>query len=179
MSRIGKKPIEIPSGVEVRIEGSRVRVKGPQGQLEKVISSEVTATQRDNLIYIERSSDDRMHRSLHGLSRTLVANMIEGVSQGFSKTLEITGVGYRAAKKGENLELQVGYSHPVVVPRQPGVEFEVPIPTRIVVKGADKEMVGEIAARIRKFRKPEPYKGKGIKHAGEVLRRKVGKAGGR
>lgn len=177
MSRIGKKPIEIPSGVEVRIEGSRVRVKGPQGQLEKVISSEVTVTQRDNLIYIERPSDDRMHRSLHGLSRTLVANMVEGVSQGFSKTLEITGVGYRAAKKGENLELQVGYSHPVVVPRQPGVEFEVPIPTRIVVKGADKEMVGEIAARIRKFRKPEPYKGKGIKYEGEYVRRKVGKTG--
>jgi large subunit ribosomal protein L6 len=177
MSRIGKKPIEIPSGIEVRIEGSRVRVKGPQGQLEKVISSEVTVTQRDNLIYIERPSDDRMHRSLHGLSRTLVANMIEGVSQGFSKTLEITGVGYRAAKKGENLELQVGYSHPVVVPRQPGVEFEVPIPTRIVVKGADKEMVGEIAARIRKFRKPEPYKGKGIKYEGEYVRRKVGKTG--
>lgn len=177
MSRIGKKPIEIPSGVEVRIEGSRVRVKGPQGQLEKVISSEVTVTQRDNLIYIERPSNDRMHRSLHGLSRTLVANMIEGVNQGFSKTLEITGVGYRAAKKGENLELQVGYSHPVVVPRQPGVEFEVPIPTRIVVKGADKEMVGEIAARIRKFRKPEPYKGKGIKYEGEYVRRKVGKTG--
>lgn len=177
MSRIGKKPIEIPSGVEVEIEGTKVNVKGPQGQLEKILSPEITVSQRDNKIYVERSSDHRMHRSLHGLTRTLIANMIEGVSRGFSKTLEITGVGYRAAKKGENLELQVGYSHPVVVAKEAGVEFEVPIPTKIVVKGADRERVGEIAARIRKYRKPEPYKGKGIKYEGEYVRRKVGKTG--
>jgi len=177
MSRVGNKPIEIPKGVEVKIEGSRISVKGPQGSLERVVPPEIAVSQRDDKIYVERASDDRTHRSLHGLTRTLIANMVEGVSKGFSKTLEITGVGYRAVKKGDHLEVQVGHSHPVIVPKQSGVEIEVPIPTKIVVKGADKELVGEIAARIRKFRKPEPYKGKGIRYEGEYVRRKVGKTG--
>lgn len=169
------KPIEIPQGVEVKIERSKVMVKGPKGELSREFSEKLGLSIKDNRIYVERHSDDKFDRSLHGLTRTLIFNMIEGVSRGFSKKLEITGVGYRAAKKGDHLEVQVGYSHPVIVPKYPGIEIEVPTATKIVVSGADKELVGEVAASIRRIRKPEPYKGKGIKYEGEYVRRKVGK----
>ncbi len=152
-----------------------MRIKGPKGGLEKELPPGITLRKEENVIYIERPSDSNQHRSLHGLTRTLVANMVHGVSIGFEKTLEIVGVGYRAALKGSNLEIQVGYSHPVTVTKTEGIEFEVPAPNKIVVKGADKQLVGEIAAEIREIRKPEPYKGKGIKYAGEYIRRKVGK----
>jgi large subunit ribosomal protein L6 len=175
MSRVGKNPIQIPNGVEVIIEGSKVRAKGPKGELEKKFSPEITIRKDENVIYVERFSESNRHKSLHGLTRTLVANMVNGVSTGFEKTLEIVGVGYRAALKGSNLEIQVGYSHPAVVSKTEGIEFEVPAPNKIVVKGADKQLVGEVAAEIRAIRKPEPYKGKGIKYAGEHIRRKVGK----
>jgi len=177
MSRIGRAPIEIPSGVEVKIEGSQVTVKGPKGELSKVFSPHMTIKRDENKIIVERPSDDLLHKSLHGLTRSLIANMIHGVSQGYQKVLEISGVGYRAVLKGDHLEIQVGYSHPVVVPKRRGVEFELPSPTRIVVKGADKQLVGQIAANIRAIRKPEPYKGKGIRYEGEYIRRKVGKTG--
>jgi len=175
MSRVGKNPIQIPNDVEVIIEGSKVRAKGPKGELEKNLAPEITIRKEENVIYVERPSDSNYHKSLHGLTRTLVANVINGVSAGFEKTLEIVGVGYRAAVKGGNLEIQVGYSHPVVVSKIAGIEFEVPAPNKIIVKGADKQLVGEIAAEIRAIRKPEPYKGKGIRYAGEHIRRKVGK----
>src|SRR5213593_4879357 len=176
MSRIGKQPIEIPSGVEVGIEGSRVTVKGPRGTLEQTFHAEVRILKEDGTIRVERPSEEGFHRALHGLTRTLIANMVEGVTKGYEKRLEIVGVGYRAALKGSDLELAVGYSHIVPFPSPEGIEFEVPAPTRIVVRGNDKQLVGEVAANIRKVRKPEPYKGKGIRYEGEYVRKKAGKA---
>jgi large subunit ribosomal protein L6 len=175
MSRIGKKPIEVPAGVEIELAGNMFRAKGPKGELSKALPAEVVIKKEDNLILVERPTDNPRHRSLHGLTRTLIANVVQGVSQGFEKNLEIVGVGYRAVKKGNDLEIQVGYSLPVVVPKAEGIEFEVPTPTKITIRGADKELVGEVAAKIRAVRKPEPYKGKGIKYAGEHIRRKAGK----
>ncbi len=179
MSRIGKLPINIPQGVEVKIEGNLVTVKGPKGQLERKLHKDMIINVSDNVITIDRPSDEKLHRSLHGLTRTLVNNMVEGVTKGFERGLELVGVGYRAAKEGRNLVLTVGYSHPVKMEPKPGIEVEVPVPTKIIVKGADKEAVGALAANIRKVREPEPYKGKGIKYDNEVIRRKVGKAGGK
>ncbi len=175
MSRVGQKPIEIPQGVEVKIEGAKVAVKGPKGELTRKFSKDLGISVKDNRIYLERFSDNKFYRSLHGLTRTLIANMIEGVSKGFSKTLEITGVGFRATKKGDNLEIQVGYSHNIIFPKHQGIQIEVPTATKIIISGIDKELVGEVAASIRRIRKPEPYKGKGIKYEGEYVRRKVGK----
>jgi large subunit ribosomal protein L6 len=176
LSRIGKQPITIPSGVEVQVDGTRVAVKGPRGSLEQAFSPEMRIVFEDGTLRIERPSDERTHRSLHGLTRTLIANMVEGVTNGFEKRLEIVGVGYRAALKGSDLEIAAGYSHPVPFRAPDGIEFEVPAPTRIVVRGIDKQLVGEIAAQIRKIRKPEPYKGKGIRYEGEYVRKKAGKA---
>jgi large subunit ribosomal protein L6 len=176
MSRIGKQPVEIPSGVDVAIEGARVTVKGPRGTLEQTFHEEMRIVREDGEIRVERPSDEGFHRSLHGLSRTLLANMVEGVTKGFEKRLEIVGVGYRAALKGKALELALGFSHPVTVPAPEGIEFEVPTPNRITIRGNDKQAVGEIAANIRKLRKPEPYKGKGIRYEGEYVRKKAGKA---
>jgi large subunit ribosomal protein L6 len=176
MSRIGKQPVEIPSGVDVAIDGARVTVKGPRGTLEQTFHEEMRIVREDGEIRVERPSDEGFHRSLHGLSRTLLANMVEGVTKGFEKRLEIVGVGYRAALKGKALELALGFSHPVTVPAPEGIEFEVPAPNRITIRGNDKQAVGEIAANIRKLRKPEPYKGKGIRYEGEYVRKKAGKA---
>ncbi len=176
MSRIGRQPIEIPGGVDVEIDGSRVSVKGPRGTLEQRLHSEMRVLKEGGTIRVERPSDEAMHRSLHGLTRTLVANMVEGVTKGYEKRLEIVGVGYRATMRGEDLEIAAGYSHPVIVTKPEGLEFEVPTPTRIVVRGNDKQAVGEMAAKIRKVRKPEPYKGKGIRYEGEFVRKKAGKA---
>jgi large subunit ribosomal protein L6 len=176
MSRIGKQPIAIPSGVDVAIDGSRVTVKGPKGTLEQTLHRDMGLSLDDGTLRVERPSDERLHRSLHGLSRTLIANMVEGVTNGFEKRLEIVGVGYRATLKGSDLELSVGYSHTVSFPPPEGIEFEVPAPNRIVVRGIDKQRVGEVAANIRKVRKPEPYKGKGIRYEGEYVRKKAGKA---
>jgi large subunit ribosomal protein L6 len=175
MSRIGKKPIEVPAGVLVAIDPGRVTVSGPRGELRQVVPQRIKIEQEDGSIVVTRPSERGEDRALHGLTRTLIANMVEGVTNGFEKRLEIQGVGYRAALQGTNLELQVGYSHPVrVTPRQ-GIEFEVPTPTQVVVKGIDKQVVGQTAAEIRKVRPPEPYKGKGIRYEGEFVRRKVGK----
>jgi large subunit ribosomal protein L6 len=176
MSRIGKQPVEIPSGVDVTVDGSRVTVKGPRGTLEQTFHAEMRIVREDGVVRVERPSDEGFHRSLHGLSRTLLANMVEGVTKGFEKRLEIVGVGYRAALKGKDLELALGFSHPVSVPAPEGIEFEVPAPNRITIRGNDKQAVGEIAANIRKLRKPEPYKGKGIRYEGEYVRKKAGKA---
>ena len=177
MSRIGKSPIAVPSGVDVTIAGRRVTVKGPQGTLERDLPGEITVRQEDSTLLVERPNDERSNRALHGLTRSLVNNMVTGVASGFSKELEIVGVGYRATAKGPSqLELALGFSHPVVVDAPNGITFEVPAPTRIVVKGIDKEMVGQVAANIRKIRKPEPYKGKGVRYAGEYVQRKAGKA---
>lgn len=175
MSRIGKEPIDVPAGVDIKIDGSHVTVKGPKGQLERDLSSVVTVTHEGNVITVTRPSDAATHRALHGLTRALVANMVTGITAGFEKRLEIVGVGYRAALKGTDLEIQAGFSHPVVVSPPENIEFEVPVPTQIVVKGIDKQQVGQVAADIRAIRKPEPYKGKGIRYQGEVVRRKVGK----
>lgn len=177
MSRIGKKPIEIPAGVEVSIEGNVVRVKGPKGELTRSLPRPMSVRLEDGKLFVERPSDSREHRSLHGLSRTLLKNMVEGVSKGFQRSLELSGVGYRAAKQGEKLVLTVGYSHPVEIVPEAGLSIEVPAPNKIVVHGIDKEAVGNLAARIRAVRPPEPYKGKGIRYEGERLRHKVGKAG--
>ncbi len=177
MSRIGKQPIEIPSGVEVQIgEGNLVTVKGPRGTLSLTLHANMRVVQEDGVLRVERPDDEGFNRGLHGLSRTLVANMVAGVTQGFEKRLSIVGVGYRAALKGKDIEIQAGYSHPVMVTQPEGIEFEVPTPTSIVVRGNDKAQVGEIAANIRKIRKPEPYKGKGIRYENEVVRKKAGKA---
>ncbi len=177
MSRIGRSPIPVPSGVEVRLDQSRVTVTGPRGVLARSLPSAISIRQEAGELLVERPDDQRQHRALHGLTRSLVNNMVVGVTQGFSRDLEIVGVGYRAVAQGESrLELALGFSHPVVVDAPSGVTFEVPVPTRIVVKGIDKEAVGQVAANIRKLRKPEPYKGKGIRYAGEVVRRKAGKA---
>jgi large subunit ribosomal protein L6 len=177
MSRIGRQPIEIPSGVDVDVDGSRVRVKGPKGTLEQTMHPDMKISKVDGTIKVERPDDEREHRALHGLTRSLVANMVEGVTAGFTKTLEIQGVGYRAALKGSNVELAVGFSHSVVVEPPAGVTFEVPQPTRIIISGADKQAVGQIAANIRAIRKPDAYKGKGIRYQGEYVRKKAGKAG--
>jgi large subunit ribosomal protein L6 len=175
MSRIGRKPIEIPAGVTVSVEPGRVAVSGPLGTLQQQVPARMTIAQDDGTVLVTRPTDRGDDRALHGLTRTLIANMVEGVTKGFEKKLEIQGVGYRAALSGSNLELQVGYSHPVrIVPRE-GISFEVPIPTQIVVRGIDKQVVGQTAAEIRKVRPPEPYKGKGIRYEGEHVRRKVGK----
>ncbi len=176
MSRIGKMPIKIPSGVKVNIERNRVTVSGPKGELSRVINPEITVTQQDNNLIVARPSDSREHRSLHGLTRSLVANMLEGVSRGFDKYLEIVGVGYRAEKTGDKLTLRIGHSHPVEVPPRPGISFSLE-GSRIKVSGIDKEVVGETAARIRKIRTRDAYKGKGIRYAGEVVHVKPGKAG--
>ncbi len=178
MSRIGRSPIPVPAGVEVSVAGRRVTVKGPQGTLERDLPSEVSVRQEDGTVLVERAGDDRRHRALHGLSRALVNNMVVGVSSGFTKELEIVGVGYRATSQGpDRVDLALGYSHTLPVQAPPGVSFEVPAPTRILVKGIDKELVGQVAADIRQLRKPEPYKGKGVRYAGERVQRKAGKAG--
>lgn len=177
MSRIGKIPIEIPSGVEVQLEGNTIRVKGPKGTLERKLHPEMQVNIEDGRVVVNRPSDEKKHRSLHGLTRTLIANMVQGVTQGFEKRLEIHGVGYRAAKQGNKLVLSMGLSHPVEFDTPPGMEIEVPAPTRITVRGIDKEKVGQLAAEIRAVRKPEPYLGKGIRYEGEYVRRKAGKAG--
>ncbi|HEX6700438.1 MAG TPA: 50S ribosomal protein L6 [Gaiellaceae bacterium] len=175
MSRIGRKPIELPSSVSVSIDPGRVMVNGPLGSLTQQVPARMKIEQRDGEIVVMRPTERGEDRALHGLTRSLVANMVEGVTKGFEKRLEIQGVGYRAALRGTSLELNVGYSHPVVIEPRAGITFEVPVPTQIVVKGVDKQMVGQTAAEIRSVRKPEPYKGKGIRYEGEYVRRKVGK----
>ena len=178
MSRIGRSPIPVPPGVDVVVVGRRVSVKGPQGVLERELPGEITIRQEDGSLLVERPDDQRHNRALHGLARSLVNNMVLGVTNGFTKDLEIVGVGYRATPQGpERIELALGFSHTVPVAAPPGITFEVPSPTRIRVKGIDKELVGQVAADIRKLRKPEPYKGKGVRYAGEVVQRKAGKAG--
>jgi large subunit ribosomal protein L6 len=175
MSRIGRKPIPVPAGVSVAIEPERVTVNGPKGELSERIHRDITVAQEGEELVVTRPTDRGEHRALHGLTRSLVANMVEGVTAGYEKRLEIQGVGYRAQLKGKDLELALGYSHPVAIKAPAGIEFEVPQPTRIVVRGISKQLVGEIAANIRKQRKPEPYKGKGIRYEGEYVARKVGK----
>ena len=175
MSRIGKKPIPVPTGVTVTIEPEVVRVSGPRGELQERVSHELTVEQSDGELLVKRPTDRGEHRALHGLTRSLIFNMVQGVTEGFEKRLEIQGVGYRANLRGKDIELAVGYSHPVTVKAPDGIEFEVPQPTQIIVRGNSKQVVGETAARIRKVRPPEPYKGKGIRYAGEQVKRKVGK----
>jgi large subunit ribosomal protein L6 len=175
MSRIGRAPITVPAGVDVTIAGNNVAVKGPKGQLAMDVHPNMSVALDDGVMTVTRPNDSGPNRSLHGLTRTLISNMVTGVTSGFEKKLEIVGVGYRASKKGSDLEILVGYSHPVVVPPPENIEFEVPVPTQIVVKGIDKQRVGQVAAELRSIRKPEPYKGKGIRYEGEVVRRKVGK----
>jgi large subunit ribosomal protein L6 len=176
MSRIGKQPVVIPDGVSVDVGEGTVSVTGPGGTLTQAVARDMRVSVQDGEVRVERPSDEREHRSLHGLTRSLIANMVEGVTRGFQKTLEIHGVGYRVALKGQDLELQVGFSHSVPFRAPEGIEFDVPAPNRIVVKGIDKQLVGETAARIRRVRKPEPYKGKGIRYEGEYVRKKAGKA---
>jgi large subunit ribosomal protein L6 len=175
LSRIGKQPIPLPAGVSVSISPGRVMVNGPLGELSETIPQRMSVEQRDGELVVTRPTDRGEDRALHGLARTLVSNMVEGVTKGFEKSLEIQGVGYRAALRGTSLELSVGYSHPVVINPPDGIAFEVPAPTQIVVKGIDKQKVGQVAADVRKVRPPEPYKGKGIRYAGEYVARKVGK----
>jgi large subunit ribosomal protein L6 len=175
MSRIGKRPIELPGGVSLSIDPGRVGVTGPLGSLQQQIPVRMQIAQEDGVVTVTRPTERGEDRALHGLTRTLIANMVEGVTKGFEKRLEIQGVGYRAALKGTDLELNVGYSHTVLIRPRTGVTFEVPIPTQVVVKGTDKQVVGQTAAEIRKVRPPEPYKGKGIRYEGEYVRRKVGK----
>ncbi|GAB4284042.1 MAG: 50S ribosomal protein L6 [Coriobacteriia bacterium] len=176
MSRIGKQPIPVPSGVKVTIDKNEVVVEGPKGTLSRTFDSDMQIVLEGDTVVVTRPSDERRHRSLHGLTRTLIANMVQGVSEGFSKNLEIVGVGYRATLKGTDLDLSLGFSHPVVVRAEEGITFEVPAPTKITVRGIDKQRVGQVAAEIRKIRPPEPYKGKGVRYAGEHVRRKLGKA---
>jgi large subunit ribosomal protein L6 len=175
MSRIGKRPIEVPAGVLVSVDPGRVTVSGPKGELRQVVPQRMKIEQEDGTITVTRPTERGEDRALHGLTRTLIANMVQGVTDGFEKRLEITGVGYRAAMSGTNLELQVGYSHPVRITPREGISFEVPVPTHVIVRGIDKQVVGQTAAEIRKVRPPEPYKGKGIRYEGEYVRRKVGK----
>lgn len=175
MSRIGRQPIPVPAGVSIAIDPGRVMVNGPLGELSQQVPLRMTVERRDEELIVTRPTDRGPDRALHGLTRSLIANMVEGVTKGFEKKLEIQGVGYRAALRGTSLELNVGYSHPVVIDAPEGITFEVPVPTQISVKGVDKQQVGEIAAKIRKTRPPEPYKGKGIRYEGEYVRRKVGK----
>ena len=178
MSRIGRMPITVPNGVDVTIDGRNVAVKGPKGSLSHVVVEPITIERaEDGTLVVTRPDDERESRSRHGLTRTLVANMVQGVTEGYEKTLEIVGVGYRVTAKGSDLEFALGFSHPVTVSAPEGITFEVQTPTRFVVRGIDKQRVGEVAANIRKIRKPEPYKGKGVRYAGENVRRKVGKTG--
>ena len=177
MSRIGRAPITVPAGVEVTVNGNHVAVKGPKGQLEMNVAPTMKVEAEAGVIHVTRPNDEKMNRSLHGLTRTLVSNMVIGVSEGFSKTLEVNGVGYRASKEGKNLVLNIGYSHQVIMPDTEFVQTEVPNPNTIIVKGIDKQKVGQFAAEVRGKRPPEPYKGKGIKYSYEVVRRKEGKTG--
>lgn len=177
MSRIGRKPVEIPAGVEVVQEGTVLRVKGPKGALERQIHKDMKVTVENGHVLVERPTDGKLHRSLHGTTRSVISNMVEGVTKGFTKGLDLVGVGYRAAKSGENITLSLGFSHPVVLPKVEGIEVDVPAPTKLIVKGIDKEMVGAYAAKVRAIREPEPYKGKGVRYENEVVRRKVGKTG--
>ena len=178
MSRIGRAPITIPSGVTITLDdNNKVTVKGKKGELSRVCHKDMKITVDNGTVTVERPSEDKVHRSLHGLTRTLINNMVVGVTEGFTKTLEITGVGYRAVKQGKNLHLSLGFSHPVIVEPPQGIELDAPAANKIIITGADKEAVGGMAAKIRALRKPEPYKGKGIKYEGEHIRRKVGKAG--
>jgi len=177
MSRVGANPITLPKGVELKIDGSQISVKGPKGELSWSFQSEITFKQEDDQIIVSRPSDQARHKAMHGLSRTLLANMVIGVTEGFSKTLEMHGVGYRAQMQGKDLEVSVGFTHPVKVSAPEGVEFEVDGTSKIIIKGANKQAVGQAAAIVRKIRPPEPYKGKGIRYEGEYVRRKAGKAG--
>ena len=177
MSRIGRMPIAVPAGVEVKIDGNIVTVKGPKGTLTRTVNENITVALDNGVITVTRPNDQKENRSLHGLNRTLIANMIVGVSEGFKKELEINGIGYRAAKQGKDLVLNIGYSHNVVVPEIEGISIEVPSPNKIIISGPDKQKVGQFAAEVRGHRPPEPYKGKGIKYVDEVIRRKEGKAG--
>lgn len=177
MSRIGKSPITVPSGVDVTINGRNITVTGPKGTLTRDIPGDITVRQEESTIFVERPNDERTNRALHGLSRSLVNNMVIGVTDGFTKELEIVGVGYRAEAQGANLRLALGFSHPVVVPAPDGITFDIPEQTRVIVKGIDKELVGQVAANIRSIRKPEPYKGKGVRYLGERILRKAGKTG--
>ena len=179
MSRIGRRPIPVPAGVDVTLDGSSIRVKGPKGELTRTLNDKVVVRREADEILVERPSDSPEHRSLHGLTRTLVANMIDGVTTGFKKTLEIVGVGYRAENKPFGLTLALGYSHPIDYKAPEGIELRAVNPTTVEVTGANKEVVGQVAAEIRSLRPPEPYKGKGVKYQGEVIRRKAGKAGGK
>ncbi|MCP3775436.1 large subunit ribosomal protein L6 [Paenibacillus tianmuensis] len=177
MSRIGRKPITIPSGVNVTIDNTLITVKGPKGTLSRELHRDMKISVEDNVLTVERPSDNKLHRSLHGTTRSVVQNMVSGVTDGFAKSLDLVGVGYRANKSGNKLVLNVGYSHPVEIEPENGIEFEVPTNTKIIVKGIDKELVGATAAKVRSVREPEPYKGKGIKYEGERILRKEGKAG--
>jgi large subunit ribosomal protein L6 len=178
MSRIGKLPVPVPSGVDVNIDGQHITVKGPKGTLSHIVAEPITVARDDSgTINLSRPDEERISKSLHGLSRTLVANMVVGVTEGYVKTLEIVGTGYRVTAKGSDLEFALGFSHSVLVPAPDGITFRVEAPTRFAVEGIDKQQVGEVAAKIRKLRKPDPYKGKGVRYQGEVVRRKAGKAG--
>ena len=177
MSRVGKQPIAVPNNVSIDVTDGLVRVKGPKGELERQVPRQISIVRENGTLLVQRSSDAPTERSLHGLTRSLIANMVTGVTEGFSRRLEVNGVGYRAAISGGNLVLQVGYSHPVLYPAPPGITFALQPPNAILITGADKALVGEVAAQIRRVRPPEPYKGKGIKYAEEVIRRKAGKAG--
>ena len=177
MSRIGKLPIPVPSGVEVAIDGQNITVNGPKGRLSHVLAEPITIAQEDGTLTVARPDDERLSKSLHGLSRTLIANMVVGVTSGYTKNLEIVGTGYRVAAKGGDLEFALGFSHPVLITAPEGISFRVDSPTRFAVEGIDKQKVGEVAANIRKLRKPDPYKGKGVRYQGEVIRRKAGKTG--
>jgi large subunit ribosomal protein L6 len=177
MSRIGRLPITVPAGVDVTLDGTFITVTGPRGTLSRTLTDRVTVERDDATIRVTRPSEDKTTKSLHGLTRSLVANMVEGVTNGYRKNLEITGVGYRAALQGTKLQLSLGYSHPIEIDPPAGIGFEVETPTKVAVVGIDKELVGRIAAQVRSTRKPEPYKGKGVRYAGEVIRRKAGKAG--
>ena len=177
MSRIGRLPVPVPSGVEVTLDGQLVTVKGPKGTLSHTVIEPITVVQEEGTLLVQRPNDERDSRARHGLTRSLIANMVTGVTTGYAKTLEIVGVGYRVQARGRDLEFALGFSHPVPVKAPEGITFEVQAPTRFVVSGIDKQQVGEVAATIRKLRKPDPYKGKGVRYQGEVVRRKVGKAG--
>jgi len=177
MSRIGRLPIAIPAGVDVTIDGRTVTVKGPKGELSRELHPDIAVSREDGSIVVTRPTEQKVHKQLHGLTRTLVNNMVVGVTDGYRKGLEITGVGYRATKNGEKLTLNLGYSHPIEIDPPKGISFEVENPTRLAVVGIDKELVGQIAAKVRSTRKPEPYKGKGVRYSGEYIRRKAGKAG--
>ena len=179
MSRIGKKPIPMPKGVDFSIDGNTVKVKGPKGELTHTFTPGMKVRVENDEILVERPNDDKTERALHGLTRALIANMVQGVTEGFKKTLEIVGVGYKAEKKGKNLVVTVGYSHPIEYPEPAGITLTTPAPTVIVVEGIDKQKVGQVAAELRQFRKPEPYKGKGIRYQGEQVRRKAGKTAGK